>query len=189
MSNTSVPRTAPYAAHDTAGLLLSCAAGDHSAFRALYDRWAARLHGIALRITRQSGLAADATHDAFVQIWQQAHRFDPARGSAEAFLVTVLRYRALDIVRRRAREVPGLEQDERHDDAPDALAQLVGSVEATELRRCLGLLEADRRRLVMMAFVEGLSHSELAEKLSLPLGTVKSWIRRALLSLRECLAG
>ena len=102
--------------------------------------------------------------------------------------MTVLRYRALDIVRRRAREVPGLEQDERHDDTPDALAQLVGSVEATELRRCLGLLDADRRRLVVMAFVEGLSHSELANKLKLPLGTVKSSIRRSLLSLRECLA-
>jgi RNA polymerase sigma-70 factor, ECF subfamily len=187
MSNAPVPRTVSPAADDTAALLLSCAAGDRLAFRVLYDRWAARLHGIALRITRQSGLAADATHDTFVQIWQQAHRFDPARGSAEAFLVTVLRYRALDIVRRRAREVPAFDMDERPDDTPNALAQLVGSAEATELGRCLGLLDAERRRLVVMAFVEGLSHSELAAKLKLPLGTVKSWIRRSLLSLRECL--
>jgi len=174
--------------NDTAELLRRCADGDRAAFRALYERWAARLHGIAVRITRQTALASDATQDAFVQIWQQAHRFDPARGSAEAFLISLVRYRALDIVRRRGREIPGYEVDERPDDTPDALAQLVGSAEGAALHRCLGLLDAERRRLVMMAFVDGLSHSELAEHLSVPLGTVKSWIRRSLLALRECLA-
>lgn len=188
MSNDPPPRAAPSAADDTAALLLRCAGGDRGAFRLLYDRWGGRLHGIALRITRQAALAADATHDAFVQVWQQAHRFDPARGSAEAFLVSLVRYRALDIVRRRAREVPGYEPDERSDETPDALARLVGSAEGAALRRCLGLLDDERRRLVVMAFVEGLSHSELAAKMSVPLGTVKSWIRRSLLSLRECLA-
>ena len=173
---------------DTAGLLARCAKGDQAAFRTLYDRWSGRLHGIALRITRQSPLAADATHDAFVQVWQQAHRFDPARGSAEAFLISLVRYRALDIVRRNGRETPGFEPEERADDSPDALAQLVGSAEAAALHRCLGLLDAERRRLVVMAFVDGLSHSQLAETLAVPLGTVKSWIRRSLLSLRECLA-
>ena len=188
MPNNPPLRTAPSAAYDTAGLLLRCAGGDRAAFRVLYDRWGGRLNGIALRITRQTGLAADATQDAFVQVWQQASRFDPARGSAEAFLISLVRYRALDIVRRRAREIPGYEPDEQSDDTPDALARLVGSAEGAALRRCLGLLDADRQRLVVMAFVEGLSHSELAEKLSVPLGTVKSWIRRSLLSLRECLA-
>ena len=151
-------------------------------------RWGGRLYGIALRITRQASLAADATQDAFVQIWQQAHRFDPERGSAEALLVSMVRYRALDIVRRQSREVPGYEPDEREDEAPDALARLVSTAEGAALHRCLGELEADRRRLVVMAFVDGLSHSELAERLRVPLGTVKSWIRRSLLSLRECLA-
>lgn len=188
MSNTPPSHAAPLAADDTAALLRSCAEGDRAAFRALYDCWGARLHGIALRITRQTGLAADATHDAFVQVWQQAHRFDPARGSAEAFLISLLRYRALDIVRRRRREISGYEMEERPDEAPDALASLVGNVEAAALHRCLGLLEPERRQLVTMAFVEGLSHSELAAKLRVPLGTVKSWIRRSLLSLRECLA-
>jgi RNA polymerase sigma-70 factor, ECF subfamily len=176
------------AADDTTRLLLRCADRDREAFRALYDRWGSRLHGIALRITRQTALAADATHDAFVQVWQQAHRFDPSRGSAEAFLISLVRYRALDIVRRSAREIHGLKPDERPDDAPDALAQLVVNVEGAALHRCLGLLDPDRRQLVVMAFVDGLSHSELAVKLSIPLGTVKSWIRRSLLSLRECLA-
>jgi RNA polymerase sigma-70 factor (ECF subfamily) len=173
---------------DTASLLRRCADGDRAAFRALYDRWGGGLHGIALRITRQAPLAADATQDAFVQIWQQAHRFDPDRGSAEAFLVSLVRYRALDLVRRQSREVPGYEPDEREDEAPDALSRLVSSAEGTALHRCLGTLDAERRRLVVLAFVEGLSHSELAQRLRIPLGTVKSWIRRSLLSLRECLA-
>ena len=183
-----LPTDRPRSIDDPTGLLLRCASSDREAFRALYDQWAAMLHGIALRITRQPTLAADATHDAFVQVWRQAHRFDPARGSAEAFLVSLVRYRALDIVRRGARDVAGDEPDERPDEGPDAFEQLAGKLEGTALHRCLGLLDPERRQLVVMAFVDGLSHSELAEKLSVPLGTVKSWIRRSLLSLRGCLA-
>jgi RNA polymerase sigma-70 factor (ECF subfamily) len=188
MLNASPRSIVSLAADDTTALLRRCAGGDRVAFRALYDRWSPRLHGIALRITRQAALAADATHDAFVQVWQQAHRFDPERGSAEAFLVSLVRYRALDIVRRRAREIPGYEVEEQPDAMPDALAQLVGSAEGAALHRCLSLLGVERQRLVTMAFVEGLSHRELADRLCVPLGTVKSWIRRSLSSLRECLA-
>jgi RNA polymerase sigma-70 factor, ECF subfamily len=173
---------------DIAVLLRRCAAGDRAAFRLLYDRWGSRLYGISLRITRQSALAADATQETFVQIWQQAQRFDPARGSAEAFLVSLARYRALDVVRRQSREVPGYEPAEAADETPDALSRLVSTAEGVALHRCLNRLEAERRRLMVMAFVDGLSHSELAERLSVPLGTVKSWIRRSLVSLRECLA-
>ncbi|HEY2619342.1 MAG TPA: sigma-70 family RNA polymerase sigma factor [Acetobacteraceae bacterium] len=173
---------------DTEALLHRCAGGDRTALRQLYDRWGNRLHGIALRITRQAALAADATQDAFVQIWRQAHRFDPDRGGPDAWLIGIVRYRALDIVRRQSREVPGYEPEKIEDASPDALARLVSTAEGAALRRCLGELEDDRRRLVVMAFVDGLSHSELAARMSVPLGTVKSWIRRSLISLRECLA-
>lgn len=173
---------------DAPGLLTRCAGGDRVAFRLLYDRWGSRLYGIALRITRQHAMAADATQDAFVQIWQQAHRFDPIRGSAEAWLIGILRYRALDIVRTRSRERTGYEPEEREDEAPDALARLVSSAEGAALHRCLNELGEDRRQLVVLAFVDGLSHSELAARMNAPLGTVKSWIRRSLMSLRECLA-
>ena len=175
-------------ADDTDVLLHRCTDGDRAAFRLLYDRWGGRLYGIALRITRQASLAADATQDAFVQIWQQAHRFDPERGEPEAWLIGITRYRALDIVRRQSREVPGYEPDEREDESPDALARLISTAEGAALQRCLGELEEDRRRLMVMAFVDGLSHSELAERMSVPLGTVKSWIRRSLILLRGCLA-
>jgi RNA polymerase sigma-70 factor (ECF subfamily) len=187
MSHSAPLHTAAHA-DDTALLLQRCAGGDRRAFRTLYDRWGSRLHGITLRITRQSSLAADATQEAFVQIWQQAYRFDPSRGSAEAFLVSLARYRALDLVRRQSREVPGYEPAEREDETPDVLSRLVATAEGAALHRCLDRLDAERRRLVVLAFVEGLSHSELAERLLVPLGTVKSWIRRSLLSLRECLA-
>jgi RNA polymerase sigma-70 factor, ECF subfamily len=173
---------------DAEALLARCARGDRDAFRLLYDRWGSRLYGIALRITRQNAMAADATQEAFVQIWQRAHRFDPVRGSAEAWLIGIVRYRALDVVRRRPREVLGYEPEEHEDEAPDALARLVTTAEGAALYRCLKELEEDRRRLVVLAFVEGLSHSELAARMNTPLGTVKSWIRRSLVSLRECLA-
>ncbi len=183
---SATPRTTQ--TEDAEALLARCAGGDRVAFRLLYDRWGSRLYGIALRITRQDAMAADATQDAFVQIWQQAHRFDPIRGSAAAWLIGILRYRALDNVRRRSREVAGYEPEEREDEAPDALARLVSSTEGAALHRCLKQLEEDRRRLVVLAFVDGLSHSELAARMNAPLGTVKSWIRRSLMSLRECLA-
>ncbi len=174
-------------ATETAELIRGCAAGDRLAFRRLYDGWAGRLHGIALRITRQPSLAADATHDAFVQVWQQSSRFDPSRGSSESWLVSLVRYRALDIVRKRGRETPGYELEDHADETPDALAQLATEAEGAALRRCLAQLESERRQLLIMAFVDGLSHSDLAERLRLPLGTVKSWIRRSLIALRGCL--
>ena len=169
-------------------LLARCAQGDHGAFEAIYRRQSARLYGVALRITRQSGLAADAVHDAFVQVWQNAGRFDAERGSVEAWLLGLVRYRALDITRRGGREMTGVETIERADESPDALTQLITARDGQALGRCLQELEPDRRRLILMAFNDGLSHSELASALGEPLGTVKSWIRRALGTLRRCLS-
>jgi RNA polymerase sigma-70 factor, ECF subfamily len=168
-------------------LLLRCATGDRAALRSLYDSQSARMHGLALRITRDPGLAADATHDAFVQVWNQAVRFDPERGAAAAWIISILRYRALDITRRRAREQPGYEPPEEADGAPSALDQLQANAEGAALRHCLEELEPDRRALLMRAFTEGLSHSEIAAQTGTPLGTIKSWIRRALASLKRCL--
>jgi len=168
-------------------LLAKCAQGDRFAFRRLYELQGARLFGVALRVTRQSALAADAVQDAFIQVWQNASRFDPERGNVETWLLSLVRYRALDIARRRVREEPSAEIPEQTDPDPDPLARLESATEAVELRRCLETLEPERRRLVSMAFVDGLTHSELADRLGMPLGTVKSWIRRALASLKRCL--
>jgi RNA polymerase sigma-70 factor (ECF subfamily) len=172
-----------------AELLRLIAAGDRVAFRRLYERVGGRLYGVALRITRQAPLAADAVHDAFLQVWRNAARFEVGRGTPEAWLLSLVRYRALDIARRRGRETPSEEMPEPVDEAPDALARLAESEGAAALRACLEQLEAERRRLLLLAFADGLSHSEVAERLGMPLGTVKSWIRRSLQSLRLCLEG
>lgn len=168
---------------DLAFLLGRCAAGDRDAFRLLYDRQSARLYAIALRITRQAGLAEDAVHDAFIQIFQNAGNFDYRRGSPEAWMISLTRYRALDIVRRQGREISGLERFDEVDPSPDPLRQ----AESRVLQRCLDLLDTKKRQMVVLAFVDGYSHSELSDLYKMPLGTVKSWIRRSLVTIRGCL--
>jgi len=174
---------------DLATLIPRIAAGDRAAFRSVYDMQSAHLYAVALRITRQGPLAADAVHDAFLQLWRNADRFDLERGNPEAWLVSLVRYRALDIARRRTREVQDDDLPEPVDEDPDPLQRLAASRDAAALHGCLGQLEAERRKLLALAFIDGLSHSEVAERLKLPLGTVKSWIRRSLQSLRLCLEG
>lgn len=174
---------------DLVALLGRIAGGDREAFRRLYEAQAPRLYATALRITRQGPLASDAVHDALLQVWRNAGRFDLSRGNPEAWMSSLVRYRALDIARRRGREVPDDDLPDAIDEDPDPLARLASLRDAAALRACLAQLEPDRRRLVLLAFVDGLSHSEAAERLGMPLGTVKSWIRRSLQSLRVCLEG
>ncbi len=174
---------------DLASLLWRIASGDRPAFRTLYDAQSPRLYAVAMRITRQPALASDAMHDAFLQVWRNASQFDSARGTPESWLLSLVRYRALDIARNRGREVLRDAMPEQVDPDPDALAQLVQRREAASLHQCLERLEPERRDLVALAFVDGLSHSELAERIKMPLGTVKSWIRRSLIALRACLDG
>ncbi len=170
-------------------LIARCALQDRAAFRVLYTQWSGRLHGVAMSITRDPALASDATHDAFVQVWQQAGRYDARLGEAGSWLTSLARYRALDLVRRRGREVLGHESvEDEADRGPDPLGQLMASADGGALHRCLQTLSEERRRLIVLAFVEGFSHSQLAAKLSLPVGTVKSWIRRSLIGLKECLS-
>jgi RNA polymerase sigma-70 factor (ECF subfamily) len=146
--------------------------------------------GVALRLLRRRSLAEEAVHDAFVQIWQRAGTFDPARGEARTWIYAVLRNRALTILRGETRtdlvedfEPMGLTSE---DESPETLVLRLS--DAGALRRCLERLEPVRRQAVLLAYVHGLTHGELAGRLGVPLGTMKSWIRRSLLSLRECMA-
>ncbi|HKM62838.1 MAG TPA: sigma-70 family RNA polymerase sigma factor [Acidisphaera sp.] len=175
------------AGEDAAGLLRAVAGGDRRALRRLYEIEAGRLHAVALRIVRDASLAADVLHDAFLSVWRNAAQFDPARGAASAWLTGIVRNRALDIARRASREVTGTELPETVDETPDALSDAVRTQEEAALHRCLGTLEEDRRGLIVMAFVGGLTHAEVAQRSGIPLGTVKSHIRRGLLALRSCL--
>lgn len=170
-------------------LIEAVARGSDLALKRLYAIESPRLYGIALRIVRRPEIAAEVLQDAFVQIWQNAKSFAPERGAAAAWLTGIVRFRALDAVRRHSREI--LSGDSALGDSavePDVLAKLDADADAQALRRCLETLEDNQRRSVLLAFVDGLSHGDIAKRLSAPLGTVKSWVRRGLIALKGCLS-
>ncbi|MGO8917230.1 MAG: sigma-70 family RNA polymerase sigma factor [Stellaceae bacterium] len=169
-------------------LIAAVQRGSRAALRRLYELESRRLYGVALRIARRPEVAADALQDAFIQVWQNAASFSPARGSAAAWLTGIVRFRTLDAVRKLGREV--LSDDPALGDAvhePDMAAEIDLKVLQGALQRCLGALEEKQRHCVVLAFVDGLSHAEIATRLPAPLGSVKSWVRRGLQSLRRCL--
>ena len=170
-------------------LVEAVARGSQLALKRLYAIESSRLFGIALRIVHRPEIAAEVLQDAFVQIWQNAKSFAPERGAAAAWLTGIVRFRALDAVRRHSREI--LSGDSALGDSavePDVLAKLDADADAQALRRCLETLEDNQRRSVLLAFVDGLSHGDIANRLSAPLGTVKSWVRRGLIALKGCLS-
>ncbi|NKC30510.1 sigma-70 family RNA polymerase sigma factor [Falsiroseomonas selenitidurans] len=174
---------------DLTALLSAVAQGDRVALRAVYERQSVRLFGVANAILRDRDAAADALQDAFLRIARRAQQFDPARGTPEAWLGAIVRYAALDMARARGREIPS--DDPSLGDQPveaEALERVAAEAEGRRLRQCLATLEERNRRGIVLAFVHGLSHAQIAARLELPLGTVKAWIRRGLLRLRECLA-
>ncbi|MEW6124678.1 MAG: sigma-70 family RNA polymerase sigma factor [Pseudomonadota bacterium] len=180
----------PDDAFDFDATLRACASGERAALHALYAREAARMLGVARRILRRDALAEEAVHDSFVQIWRQASTFDPARGGGRTWVYAIVRHRSLNILRGEARidltedfEVLGLEAPE---ESPEGA--MLRLSESGRLRACLERLEAPRRAAILLAYVNGLTHGELAGRFGVPLGTMKSWVRRSLLSLRECLA-
>jgi RNA polymerase sigma-70 factor (ECF subfamily) len=164
--------------------IVRCAGGDRSALRVIYDLEAARMVGVAMRILRRRDLAEEAMHDAFLRLWRGARSFDPARGAARTWLYAIVRNRSLSILRDESRLVPDEHLDSKESEPDEALSRLP---EASALRRCLLQLEARRREAVVLAYVHGFSHGELAGRLRVPLGTAKSWVRRGLASLRDCL--
>jgi len=176
-------RTSPAAA------LKRCASGDRAALRTIYDSEAAAMTGVAMRILKRRELAEEAVHDAFVRIFQYAASFDPARGEAKAWIYAILRHRALNILRGEAR-TELVDDDDKldavsEDESPEAAVARLSDEKS--LKRCLEKLEPVRRNAVVLAFVQGLTHGEVAGKLGVPLGTCKAWIRRSLLTLRECM--
>jgi len=168
-------------APEAESLLRRLTGGDAAALGEFYDRYAGLVNGLALRILRNPAEAEDVVQEVFVQVWRQAERFDPARGSPEAWLCTIARTRALDRLRRRAsrREDPA-------DAAPGASAP-PRTEEALAVRKALEGLSADQRHALELAYYEGLTHTEIAARLGEPLGTVKTRIRTAMIRLRDVL--
>lgn len=165
-------------------LLAKTALGSREAFRDLYQLTVAHLFPVALRILKQRDRAEEAVQDAYVQIWNKADQFHASRGAAGAWMSTIVRYRALDQLRRRPPEQSDNDLPETADTQDDIGRMQVGS----DLQLCFEDLSAEQQQAVSLAYLEGLSHAELSQRLTTPLGTVKSWVRRGLLALRECLS-
>jgi len=183
-------------------LLLRAAARDEgsaAAFGELYRACAPILLGVALRIVGRRELAEEVLHDAFVKVWNGAGTFDPLANQPVAWMVAIARNRALDLVSSaEATRVQSLHAHEDDDDPDGALDRLFdwsapGADEVEDARRarnflrdCLGELAASERQTLVLAYSHGMSHSELAAHLSKPLGTIKTWVRRGMESLRTC---
>ena len=174
---------------DMADILGEIAAGKVEAFRRLYDIEASRMLGISIRILKRRALAEEAVHDAFLSIWNHAASYSPQLGSARGWVHTIVRNRALNILRGEAR-TDLTDQIESFDVASDEEnpEQLTSRLsDAKALKHCLERLEPTPRHAVILAYVQGLTHGEIAERLGVPLGTIKSRIRRSLIALKECL--
>ncbi|RAS10167.1 sigma-70 family RNA polymerase sigma factor [Cupriavidus alkaliphilus] len=178
------------------GLLQAVAVGERQALRALYDLTATKLFGLALRITGRRDWAEDVVQESFVSIWHHAGDYRPQLAAPMTWMTAIVRNRALDCLRRaaaaRVPQTAELEQDLAEwlaDDAAGPAELAEASQQARALNRCLQRLEQSQRQAIVLAYLQDLSHAELAERLRAPLGTVKSWIRRGLERLRSCMEG
>jgi RNA polymerase sigma-70 factor, ECF subfamily len=171
---------------ELAQLLQRCAAKDTAAFRTLYDKTSPILFARLLRMLRRRSVAEEVLQDVYVRIWQRAAQFEVNRGKALAWMVTIARYCAIDLMRR---EHLTLVSDDAIGELADESGNEQGGVDKpNNFDFCIGQLNDNTRRCLTLAFVEGRSHDEIARITTNPLGSVKSWIRRGLLALKECLS-
>lgn len=181
-------------------LLARAGVGDRAAFATLYERTSSHLLGVVLRIQRDRAQAEDTLQEVYVNVWRAAQSFDAAQSQPLTWLSSIARNRAIDSLRRTqtqpqfrstitstADEEDNDVYDTVADDAPGPLDLLSRASDARALSSCMQGLSAQQRQSVALAFFDGLSHAEVAEQMRQPLGTVKSWVRRALMSLKSCL--
>ena len=157
----------------------------------LYDRYGRLVFSLILRTVRDAGIAEDLVQETFLRVWNRVQAFDSRRGALTAWLLAVARNRAIDYLRSvdgRMRNTLEAEESERPSLFADLEKEVVDSDTARRLRSAVGKLSENQRHAIELAFFEGLSHSEMAERLGQPLGTVKTWVRTALKNLREQLA-
>lgn len=176
------------ASHELNPLLRLVATGDRQALGDLYGRTSAKLYGICVRLLGSQTEAEEVLQEVYVTVWKNAARFDPLKASPITWLAILARNKAID--RLRLRQVltgPIEDASEVADDRPSALDVLETAQERERLNGCLDELESQQRSMIRAAFLDGASYPELAEREGVPLGTMKSWIRRGLLRLRGCL--
>jgi len=173
---------------DIADLLARCALRDRSAFRTLYERTSAKLFGVVLRILKDRSEAEEAIQEVYVKIWQRADRYVAGATSPISWLVAVARNHALDILRARRPVSDGIDVAlEVPDDGPTPERAAQASEDKSRIDHCLGTLDPDRAEAVRGAYLDGYSYEELASRHAVPLNTMRTWLRRSLIRLRECL--
>ena len=172
-----------------AAALVRVAGGDRAALRLVYQDTSAKLFGVCLRILKDRGEAEDVLQEVFLTVWRKAASFDPGRASPITWMVAIARNRAIDRLRASAvsRMEPIESADAVSDPAPAAVERVEMAQQHQRLSRCLAELEARHASAIRAAFLDGTTYEELAASMSVPLGTMKSWIRRGLLKLRACL--
>ena len=164
-------------------LLAATADGDKNAFSRLYRLTSPKLYAIALRILKTESHAQECLQDSYLSVWRQAATYQHGKAAPMTWLVTIVRNRALDLLRRQRHDL------RREDLELDLLSTSANEdvVDNLAVEKCLRLLRSDQRECLQLAYYEGLTHPELAERLSHPIGTIKTWIRRGLEQLRQCL--
>lgn len=174
---------------DLKNLLSRVAAHDRAAFSALYDASAPKLFAVALRILKDRELAEDMVQDAYIKIWNRAGDFNPDIAMPITWMAAIVRNRSLDELRRKGRRTfvgDGALETIESDDEP-ALALLERQDDVDKLRTCLEELETEKKQIVCLAYLDGMSREDLALKFAKPEGTIKTWLRRSLMQLRGCL--
>jgi RNA polymerase sigma-70 factor (ECF subfamily) len=170
-------------------LIARVAIGDRAAFSALYGATSAKLFGIALRVSGDRGVAEEILQESFVKIWHRADRYRVTGHSPMTWLITLTRNTAIDRLRTTRPDTGGLEEaGALAAPDPDGEAAAIAASEARAIHACLEELEDDRAASVRAVYLEGRTYAEMAERYSVPLNTMKTWLRRSLMSLKECLS-
>jgi RNA polymerase sigma-70 factor, ECF subfamily len=170
-------------------LLAAVAKGDRRAFERLYAATRAKLYGVVLRILRRGDLADEVIQETYLKIWTSAGQFNPSLATPITWMVAIARNRAIDLIRKKT-EVSIEEESDAMDVAAETSDPLAGRELTEELKRllaCMGKLDGERQRLVLLAYYSGWTREQLAAKFDKPVNTIKTWLRRSLLEIRECL--
>ncbi|PKE31611.1 RNA polymerase subunit sigma [Rahnella sp. AA] len=170
-------------------LMSAMAAGDRQAFEQLYRLTSSRLFAVALRMLRRHAWAEEVLHDSYITAWNRAACYNPALSSPMTWLTHIVRNRAIDWMRGSDNQLDELDDniaDGFTEDSDDPLQRLQQDSDAKILANCLAHLPAEQRQSLILAYYQGLSHGEVSSHLQQPLGTIKSWIRRALDHLKSC---
>ncbi len=170
-----------------ANSILLCAAGDRIAFRALYRNTSAKLMGVLLRILKERTEAEDALQEVFTRVWLRAGRYDPVKGRGMTWLIAIARNLAIDRLRARVVAMDDDGLDMVPDSTPRAETRLIAQGEARRIADCFGTLDPERAEAVRGAYLTGLSYVDLAARHAVPLNTMRTWLRRSLFKLKECL--